>query len=210
MRILVLGGTQFVGRHIVGALVSGGHSVSILTRGRTADWLPAMVERLRGERDGGAGGLAAACAPAQVRPSVSLLRGRVGRYVFVSAVSVYGDPPRGPVDEEHPRVPPAGPKRDRDRRSDVRPSESGLRGRRRGRVWRLVCGAAPPDRCRPVRPPRPILLLGAPRRAGRGDAGARRWPLTTCRSSTPGTSGGLFKPRVSAGSPGASTWRGRG
>src|SRR3954452_9562249 len=112
MNLLILGGTQFVGRHIVEALLAGGHSVSVLNRGRTRDDLPAHVERLRGDRDEGVSGLAAlrgrtwdACVdvsgytPRQVRPSAELLRASVGRYVFVSAVSVYGDPDRGPVRE---------------------------------------------------------------------------------------------------------------
>jgi 2'-hydroxyisoflavone reductase len=120
MRIFVLGGTQFVGRHIVEGLIAAGHRASILTRGKTPDELPAEVERLRGDRDEGRSGLAAlhgrswdACVdvsgytPRQVRPSAELLRSCVGRYVFVSAVSVYGDPTRGPVDETHPHLPPA-------------------------------------------------------------------------------------------------------
>lgn len=121
MRVLVLGGTQFVGRHIVECLLAGGHAVTVFNRGRTPDDLPAGVERVRGDRDAGGAGLSAlvgrtwdACVdvsgytPRQVRPSVRLLAPRVGRYVFVSAVSVYGDPPSGPVDEACPRLPPAG------------------------------------------------------------------------------------------------------
>jgi 2'-hydroxyisoflavone reductase len=46
--------------------------------------------------------------PRQVRPSAEALRGRVGRYVFVSAVSVYGDPDERPVRETQPRIAPAG------------------------------------------------------------------------------------------------------
>src|SRR4051794_5742801 len=105
MKVLVLGGTQFVGRHIVEAMLAGGHSVSILNRGRTPDELPPRVERLRGNRDEGAAGLKAlggrtwdACidvsgyTPRQVRPAVELLSANLDRYVFVSAVSVYGDP----------------------------------------------------------------------------------------------------------------------
>ena len=121
MRVLILGGTQFVGRHIVEALLPTGHSVSILTRGKSSDELPAQVERLRGDRDKGALGLKAltgrswdVCVdvsgytPRQVRPSAERLRASVKRYIFVSAVSVYGDPDRRPVRETHPRMPPAG------------------------------------------------------------------------------------------------------
>jgi len=53
MNLLVLGGTQFVGRHIVEAAVEAGHSVSVFTRGVSPDDLPPGVTRLRGDRDGG-------------------------------------------------------------------------------------------------------------------------------------------------------------
>ena len=121
MKILVLGGTQFVGRHIVEALLTAGHTVSIFTRGKTQDELPAQVERLRGDRDEGTAGLGAlgggawdACVdvsgytPRQVRASAALLRTCVKRYIFISAVSVYGDPQRRPVRETDPLLPPAG------------------------------------------------------------------------------------------------------
>lgn len=120
MKILVLGGTQFVGRHIVEALIGNGHAVTTLTRGHTPDALPAAVERLRGDRDAGAAGLGAladrrwdACidlsgyTPRQVQASAERLRERVRRYVYVSAVSVYGDPAERPVRETCERLPPA-------------------------------------------------------------------------------------------------------
>lgn len=120
MDVLVLGGTQFVGRHIVEALVATGHRVSILTRGITPDELPTSVERLRGDRDNGLEGLAplagrswqvcidvSGYTPRQVQVSAKLLRDRVGRYVFISAVRTYGDPQHSPVDEDYPTVPPA-------------------------------------------------------------------------------------------------------
>jgi 2'-hydroxyisoflavone reductase len=105
MRVLILGGTQFVGRHIVEALLVAGHLVSILTRGKSPDTLPTQVERFRGDRDDGALGLEALAGrswdvcvdvsgytPQQVRPSAERLRRCVKHYVFISAVSVYGDP----------------------------------------------------------------------------------------------------------------------
>ncbi len=120
LNILILGGTVFIGRHVAEELLAAGHRVSILTRGRSPDALPAEVERLRGDRDAGAEGLTAlaghswdACVdvsgytPRQVQPSAAVLRGNVGRYVFISAVSVYGDPQERPVRESHPRLPPA-------------------------------------------------------------------------------------------------------
>ena len=120
MDILVLGGTRFVGRHIVETLLDGGHRVSVLTRGKSPDELPASVERLRGDREQGTAGLAAlgsrewdVCVdvsgytPKQVRPSAESLRGRVGRNIFVSTVSVYVDSSDVPVVETHPLLPEA-------------------------------------------------------------------------------------------------------
>ncbi|GBF07686.1 NAD dependent epimerase/dehydratase [Deinococcus aerius] len=120
LNVLVLGGTQFVGRHIVEALLAEGHRVAVLTRGRTPDELPQTVERLKGDRDEGAAGLAAlegrtwdACVdvsgytPRQVRASAEELRDRVGRYVFVSTVSVYAEQGRHPIREDDPLLPEA-------------------------------------------------------------------------------------------------------
>ena len=59
LRVLVLGGTRFMGRHIVEALIEAGHTVSIFNRGRSADALPEAVERLGCDRDQGAAGLQA-------------------------------------------------------------------------------------------------------------------------------------------------------
>jgi len=120
MNVLVLGGTRFVGRHIVEGLVAAGHVVSVFTRGRSVDDLPASVERLHGDRDQGASGLAAlagrswdACVdvsgytPTQVRPCVERLAGAVRRYVFVSTVSVYDDSRDVPIRESHALLPGA-------------------------------------------------------------------------------------------------------
>ncbi|PTA67518.1 NAD-dependent epimerase/dehydratase family protein [Deinococcus arcticus] len=120
MDILVLGGTKFVGRHIVLALLAAGHRVSVLTRGQSRDELPAEVERLQGDRNAGAAGLSAlagrswaACVdvsgytPGQVRASAEALQTQVGRYVFISTASVYAEPDRHPVREDDPLLPPA-------------------------------------------------------------------------------------------------------
>jgi 2'-hydroxyisoflavone reductase len=120
MKILILGGTRFIGRHIVDALLNAGHRVSVFARGTSPDDLPADVERLRGDRNEGAAGLGPlvghswdACVdvsgytPRQVRPSADLLWGKIGRYVFVSTVSVYEDVAEGPITESHPLLPEA-------------------------------------------------------------------------------------------------------
>ena len=120
MRILVLGGARLVGRHILEAVVAAGHEVTMLSRGQTQAELPAEVERLTGDRNDGAAGLAAltgrswdACVdvsgytPLQVRSSTEFLKGRVKRYVFISTVSVYAEQNRHPVRETDPLLPPA-------------------------------------------------------------------------------------------------------
>lgn len=117
MRILILGGTQFIGRHIVEGLVAAGHHASVLTRGKTPDELPEQVERLRGDRDHGVHGLPAlagrtwdACVDVsgytarQVRASAEMLCSAVKRYLYVSAVSVYEEPSERPIRESHPRL----------------------------------------------------------------------------------------------------------
>ncbi len=53
MKLLVLGGTAFLGRHIVEAALSRGHEVTLFNRGRSNPGLFAGVERLTGDRDGG-------------------------------------------------------------------------------------------------------------------------------------------------------------
>lgn len=119
MRVLILGGTQFVGRHIVEAAVKAGHHVTILTRGKSADDLPGEVERLRGDRNAAdglsalAGGTWDACVdvsgytPHQVRASTEQLRNAVGRYAFISTGSVYAEPGRHPLAEDAPLLPAA-------------------------------------------------------------------------------------------------------
>lgn len=120
MKILVLGGTRFVGRHVVEAMIDAGHDVAVLNRGKSVDELPPRVERIRGDRAEGPAGLlglfdrtwdvcvdVSGYTARHVRASTERLRHSVGHYVFISAVSVYGDCARGPVDESEPRVVPA-------------------------------------------------------------------------------------------------------
>lgn len=120
MRILLLGGTGFLGTHMARAFMAAGHQVSVLARGQTAAQLPVGMDMLTGDRDLPAslhaleGGAWDACVdlsgylPRQVQATGERLLGQVQRYVFVSAVAVYGDPP-GPVTEASftPRLTPA-------------------------------------------------------------------------------------------------------
>ncbi len=102
MKLLILGGSRFLGLHLVAAATARGHSVSVFNRGiARPDPLPG-VESLRGDRDGG---LAAALAgrawdavidtsgyfPRIVGASARFLQGRAGLYAFISTISVYAD-----------------------------------------------------------------------------------------------------------------------
>jgi len=111
MNLLVLGGTKFLGRHVVDAALGGGHEVTVFTRGRTNPELFPDVERPRGDRDGQLDALAgrqwdgvvdtSGYVPRVVRQSAELLHDAVERYVFVSSISVYADFSQ-PIDESTP------------------------------------------------------------------------------------------------------------
>ncbi|HEY3543502.1 MAG TPA: NAD-dependent epimerase/dehydratase family protein [Gaiellaceae bacterium] len=102
MRLLVLGGTKFLGRHVVAHALDAGHEVTTFTRGRTNPDLFPAAEHLHGDRDGGLDALrgrdwdavvdTSGYVPRIVRQSADLLRDAVQRYVFVSTISVYGEP----------------------------------------------------------------------------------------------------------------------
>jgi 2'-hydroxyisoflavone reductase len=114
VKLLVLGGTKFLGRHAVDAALDAGHEVTIFTRGETNPELFPDVEHLIGDRDGHLGTLrgrswdgvvdTSGYVPRVVRVSAELLRDAVGRYVFVSSISVYDDFSK-PVDESTPVTP---------------------------------------------------------------------------------------------------------
>jgi 2'-hydroxyisoflavone reductase len=99
VRLLVLGGTRFVGRHLVEAARREGHAVTLFNRGTSAPSLFPGAEALIGDREGDHAALSdgtwdavvdvTAYRPASVRAAAARLRGRVGRYVLVSTASVY-------------------------------------------------------------------------------------------------------------------------
>lgn len=109
MKILVLGGTKFLGRALVESALARGHDVALFTRGRTNPQLFADVERLIGDRDGDLAALrgrewdavvdTSGYVPRVVRKSVDLLRRQAGHYTFVSSISVYADFSRGPDED---------------------------------------------------------------------------------------------------------------
>lgn len=119
MRILVIGGTRFVGRHLVAEALARGHDLTLVHRGRTCGELFPQARHVHADRDGGLAELATdrwdvtidVCAyrPDSVRALARALDGRGGRMVFVSTVSVYAPPPGPGADEDAPRIVLEGP-----------------------------------------------------------------------------------------------------
>src|SRR3954464_13496982 len=100
MRILVLGGTQFLGRHVVDIALERGHEVTLFNRGQTRPELFPEAEKLHGDRDGDLSALAGRSFDALVDTSGYVPRvvqqtlealGEVGHYTFVSSISAYAD-----------------------------------------------------------------------------------------------------------------------
>lgn len=99
MDALVIGGTGFVGRHLVEALLEGGHKVTLLNRGQTNPGVYPAAEKIQGDRDSDLAGLNGrdwdvvfdinGYLPRLVQKSVDKLRDHVQRYVYLSSTSVY-------------------------------------------------------------------------------------------------------------------------
>jgi 2'-hydroxyisoflavone reductase len=99
--ILILGGTGFLGPHIVDYARSRGHTVTLFNRGKTRPNLFPDVEKLQGDRDGKLEALegrtwdavvdTSGYVPRIVKMSAELLAPSVKQYVFISTISVYDD-----------------------------------------------------------------------------------------------------------------------
>jgi 2'-hydroxyisoflavone reductase len=101
LKLLVLGGTGFIGPHIVDAALAKGWEVTLFNRGKTRPELFPNVEKLQGDRDGKLDALKgrkwdavidnSGYVPRIVRDSATLLADNVGQYVFVSSISAYAE-----------------------------------------------------------------------------------------------------------------------
>lgn len=99
MRILILGGTRFLGRAITEAALGRGDTVTLFNRGKSSPGLYPGLETVIGDRTAGLSALdgrewdavidVACYDPVVARLSAGAFADRVGRYVFVSTVSVY-------------------------------------------------------------------------------------------------------------------------
>jgi len=112
LRILILGGTGFIGPYQVRYALSRRHKVTTFNRGKThGGKLPSEVEQLIGDRNGQLDALKnrqwdvvidnPTTLPAWVRDAAQILKGNVDRYVFISTISVYAETSKG-VDETAP------------------------------------------------------------------------------------------------------------
>ncbi len=112
MRLLILGGTGFIGPHQVRYSLKRGHQVTLFNRGKQPQQWPGPVEELLGDRN--TGDLKAlegrewdvcidnpTTLPFWVRDAGRVLQGKIKNYVFISTISVYADD-KSPADETAP------------------------------------------------------------------------------------------------------------
>ena len=112
MNLLILGGTRFVGRHLVNSALARNHEVTLFNRGNHPSEALKNVEAIHGDRNSDLGKLhgrrwdavidTCGYLPRTVRASAEALAHSVDRYVFVSSQSVYADVSAIGVDETAP------------------------------------------------------------------------------------------------------------
>jgi 2'-hydroxyisoflavone reductase len=110
VKLLVLGGTRFLGRALVDAALVRNHEITLFNRGQNNPELFPQVEKLRGDRDGNLRALEGrswdavvdTCGyfPRVVRQSADLLADAVEHYTFISTISVYSEMSRIGIDED--------------------------------------------------------------------------------------------------------------
>jgi 2'-hydroxyisoflavone reductase len=99
LKILILGGTRFLGLHMTAYALERGHTLTFFNRGKTKTDRYPEVERIKGDRNGEIDGLKnrewdavidnSGYVPRHVKLSAELLAPKVKQYVFVSSISVY-------------------------------------------------------------------------------------------------------------------------
>ena len=112
MKLLILGGTRFLGRALVDAAQAAGHETTLFNRGQSGPDLYPELERLQGDRDGELSALkgrrwdavidTCGYVPRVVHASAELLAPSVAHYTFISTLSVYRDQTTIGIDETSP------------------------------------------------------------------------------------------------------------
>jgi len=112
MDLLILGGTRFLGRHLVEAALGDDHRVTLFNRGLSGPDLFPEVDTIKGDREGDLSALrgrhwdavidTCGYVPRVVRASAGLLADAVDHYTFVSSISVYSDAIKPGTGEDAP------------------------------------------------------------------------------------------------------------
>ena len=150
MRILVLGGTVFLGRHVAAAALARGHDLTLFTRGVHGTDLFPEATRLVGDRAGDLSALAAGEWDAVIDTSgfqaehvgrvCELLADRIGHYVFVSSCNAYPAWPEEDVDEDSPTWQSDDDEYGPQKAASERAAEAALPGRFATVRAGLICG----------------------------------------------------------------------
>ncbi|MBL8267333.1 NAD-dependent epimerase/dehydratase family protein [Steroidobacter sp.] len=101
LKIVLLGGTRFIGVHMTELALARGHTVTFFNRGKTKSDLFPQVEKLHGDRDAQLDALkgrkwdavidTSGYVPRHVRLSAELLAPNVAQYLFISTIGLYAD-----------------------------------------------------------------------------------------------------------------------
>jgi 2'-hydroxyisoflavone reductase len=114
MHILILGGTRFVGRHLVNVALARNHTVTLFNRGKTDAAIFPDVEQIHGDRASAADlaqlqgrswdAVIDTCGyiPGMVRLSAQALKDQTAHYTFISSISVYADTRVAGITEDYP------------------------------------------------------------------------------------------------------------
>ncbi|MBB6096572.1 2'-hydroxyisoflavone reductase [Povalibacter uvarum] len=111
LRVLILGGTGFIGPHFVDSLRSAGHKLTLFNRGKRNPGLFPDVEQLLGDRHGQVDALKnrdwdvvidnSGYLPKDVKLTADLLKGHTQYYLFISSISAYADLTPPGIDEDY-------------------------------------------------------------------------------------------------------------
>ena len=183
--ILILGGTGFLGPHLVEAARGRGHTLTLFNRGKTNPHLFPEVEKLQGDRDGVLDALrgrswdavidTSGYVPRVVKMSADLLAEATKQYLFVSTISVYAGMDRPGADEDAPLATLPDPTTE-----DVPQHYGALKA-----ACEVAAGASMPGRVTVVRPG---LIVGPRDPTGR----FTYWPVRVSRGGeilAPGSGG---------------------
>lgn len=113
MKLLIIGGTRFLGRHLLTAALARDHEITLFNRGNHSTQVPADVETIEGDRHTELHKLAGrrwdavvdTCGhlPRAVRATAEALADSVNRYVFISSQNAYADVSVPDIEEDYPR-----------------------------------------------------------------------------------------------------------